>query len=84
VGTFFISALDGATGELHASAALSPVPIGMMPDGLESLSGSCGGQSPETASDLYRPNDRCLSAKLVPTFAGRGCHAVSVTDPLRP
>jgi hypothetical protein len=24
---------------------------------------------------------RCLSAKLVPTFAARGCHAFSVTDP---
>jgi hypothetical protein len=22
-----------------------------------------------------------MSAKLVPTFAGRGCHVVSVTDP---
>jgi CBS-domain-containing membrane protein len=26
-------------------------------------------------------NDRRLSAKLVPTFADRGCHVVSVTDP---
>jgi CBS-domain-containing membrane protein len=25
--------------------------------------------------------DRRLSAKLVPTFADRGCHVVSVTDP---
>jgi hypothetical protein len=25
-----------------------------------------------------------LSAKLVPTSADRGCHVVSVTDPLRP
>jgi hypothetical protein len=29
----------------------------------------------------YRPSDRRLSAKLVPTFADRGCHVVSVTDP---
>jgi hypothetical protein len=35
----------------------------------------------ESASDLYRPNDRRLTAKLVPTFADRGCHVVSVTDP---
>jgi hypothetical protein len=30
---------------------------------------------------LYRPSDRRLPAKLVPTFADRGCHVVSVTDP---
>jgi CBS-domain-containing membrane protein len=33
------------------------------------------------ASELYRPSDRRLSAKLVPTFADIGCHVVSVTDP---
>jgi hypothetical protein len=33
------------------------------------------------ASELYRPSDWHLSAKLVPTSAGRGCHMVSVTDP---
>jgi hypothetical protein len=27
---------------------------------------------PESASELYRPGDRHLSAKLVPTFADRG------------
>jgi hypothetical protein len=36
---------------------------------------------PESASELYRPSDRRLSAKIVPTFADRGCHVVSVTDP---
>jgi CBS-domain-containing membrane protein len=36
---------------------------------------------PESASELYRPSDSCLSAKLVPTFADRECHVVSVTDP---
>jgi hypothetical protein len=35
---------------------------------------------PESASELYRPRDRLLSAKLVPTFADMGCHVVSVTD----
>jgi hypothetical protein len=35
---------------------------------------------PESASELYRPNDRHLTAKLVPTFAERGCHVVSMTD----
>jgi hypothetical protein len=35
----------------------------------------------ESASELYRPSDRRLSAKLVPTFAGRGWHLVRVTDP---
>jgi hypothetical protein len=36
---------------------------------------------PESASELYRPSDRSLSAKLVPTFADRGYHVVSMTDP---
>jgi hypothetical protein len=35
----------------------------------------------ESASELYRPIDRRLSAKLVPTFADRRCHVVSVTHP---
>jgi hypothetical protein len=35
----------------------------------------------ESASELHRPRDRRLSAKLVPTFANTGCHMVSVTDP---
>jgi hypothetical protein len=37
-------------------------------------------QWPESASELYRPSDRRLLAKLVSTFADRGCHVVSVTD----
>jgi hypothetical protein len=36
---------------------------------------------PYSASELYRASDRRLSAKLVPAFADRGCHVVSVTDP---
>jgi hypothetical protein len=36
---------------------------------------------PESASELYRPSDHRLSAKLVPTFADRGCHVVSMMDP---
>jgi hypothetical protein len=36
---------------------------------------------PESASELYRPSDRRLSAKIVPTFADRGCNVVGVTDP---
>jgi hypothetical protein len=38
-------------------------------------------QWPETASELYRPSDRRLSAKRLPTCADRGCHVVSATDP---
>jgi hypothetical protein len=34
-----------------------------------------------SASEQYLPSDRCMSAKLVPTFADRGCHVVSATDP---
>jgi hypothetical protein len=36
---------------------------------------------PETASELYRPGDRRMSAELVPNFAYKGCHVVRVTDP---
>jgi hypothetical protein len=36
---------------------------------------------PESESKLYRPSDRRLPAKLVPTFADSGCHVVGVTDP---
>jgi hypothetical protein len=35
----------------------------------------------ESASELYRSNDRHLSMKLVSTFADRGCHVVSAADP---
>jgi hypothetical protein len=38
----------------------------------------------ESASELYRPSDRRLSAKWLPTFADRGCHVVSVDGSLRP
>jgi hypothetical protein len=34
---------------------------------------------PESVRELYRLSDRRLSAKLVPTFADRGCHVVNVT-----
>jgi hypothetical protein len=36
---------------------------------------------PQSASELYRPSDLRLSAKLVSTFADRGCHVVSVRNP---
>jgi hypothetical protein len=35
----------------------------------------------ESASELYRPSDRRLSAKWLPTFAEKECQVVSVTDP---
>jgi hypothetical protein len=35
----------------------------------------------ESANELYWSSDRHLSAKLVPTFAEKGCHVVSMTDP---
>jgi hypothetical protein len=35
----------------------------------------------ESARELYRPGDRRLSAKWLATFADRGCHVISVTDP---
>jgi hypothetical protein len=36
---------------------------------------------PQSASELYLPSDRRLSAKLEPTFADRGCRVVSATVP---
>jgi hypothetical protein len=36
---------------------------------------------PESASELYRPSGRRLSAKLVSKFADKECYMVSVTDP---
>jgi hypothetical protein len=36
---------------------------------------------PEFASELYRPSDPRLSAKLVPTFANIECRVFSATDP---
>jgi hypothetical protein len=36
---------------------------------------------PQSASELHRPSDRRLPAKLVPTLSERGCHVVRVTDP---
>jgi hypothetical protein len=36
---------------------------------------------PESVSELCRPNDRRLSAELVPALAETACHVVSVTDP---
>jgi hypothetical protein len=36
---------------------------------------------PLSASELYQPSDRLLLAKLVPTFAGRGCCVVSSMNP---
>jgi hypothetical protein len=38
------------------------------------------GLSPR-ANYTDRPTDRHLLAKLVPAFAVRGCHVVSMTDP---
>jgi hypothetical protein len=35
----------------------------------------------QSASELYRPSDRRLSAKLVPTLVDRGCRVVSATNP---
>jgi hypothetical protein len=34
-----------------------------------------------STNELYRSSDGRLSTKFVPTFAYRGCHVVSVTDP---
>jgi hypothetical protein len=35
----------------------------------------------ESARELYRPSNRRLSAKWLPTCGDRGCHVVSMTDP---
>jgi hypothetical protein len=36
---------------------------------------------PQSSSELYWPSDRGLLAKLIPTFADRGCLVVSMTGP---
>jgi hypothetical protein len=36
---------------------------------------------PESASELYRPSNHRLSAKLMPTFADIECEVVSITAP---
>jgi hypothetical protein len=41
----------------------------------------CACNQSESASEIHRPSDRRLSAKLLPNFADAGCHVVSVTDP---
>jgi hypothetical protein len=46
-----------------------------------SVWGGGGKNSVYWVHELYRPSDRRLSAKLVPTFAYRGCHVVRVMDP---
>jgi hypothetical protein len=35
----------------------------------------------KSASELYRPSDRRLSEKLIPTLADRGCRVVCATNP---
>jgi hypothetical protein len=49
----------------------------------QNLSGQYKKQTPwpKSAIELYRPSDFCLLAKIVPTFADRGCRVVSATDP---
>jgi hypothetical protein len=42
--------------------------------------GLCIPPWPQSASELYWPSDRRLSAKLMTTFAGRGCCVVSATN----
>jgi hypothetical protein len=39
-------------------------------------------QWPESESELYRPSDRRLSAKLLPNLRIEGCRVVSAADPL--
>jgi hypothetical protein len=39
---------------------------------------------PESTNELYRPRDLRLLAKLVPIFADRGYHVISVMDPYGP
>jgi hypothetical protein len=41
-------------------------------------------QWPESESELYRPGDRRLSAKLVPTLADRGVPRGERDESLRP
>jgi hypothetical protein len=74
-----------AAPRLYSRGWVDPVPDPLL------LSGSAGNRTrasgsaltpwPESASEPYRPRDCSLSEKLVPTFAERGCHVVSATNP---
>jgi hypothetical protein len=56
--------------------------VNLLGDDIDTIKRKINKQTPwpESASKLYRPSDRRLLAMLVPTFADRGLHVVSVTD----
>jgi hypothetical protein len=59
-----VSEMGNARGNRNAQRKPNPVPL----------------RPPQIPSELYRPSNRRLSAKLVPTFADRGYRVVSATD----
>jgi hypothetical protein len=61
--------------DLCGSGGIAPSIFTSEPDGELSAS------HPRRFTHSVSASDRSLSAELVPTFADRGYHAVSVTDP---
>jgi hypothetical protein len=50
-------------------------------DGIISITKTLKTPWPQSASELYRPSNRRLLAKLVSIFADRGCYMVGTIDP---
>jgi hypothetical protein len=81
------SSCNGFSGQLTMAASIAEVmptrQTGLKPGliGLADKDQKKKTPWPQSASELYRPSDRRLFAKLVPTFADRRCHVVSVTHP---
>jgi hypothetical protein len=68
----------GLTGSLCAASGLQPG-VHVHHSGVrEDILGVYPKQTPwpESENELYRPSDRRLSVKLVPTFADRRCRVV--------
>jgi hypothetical protein len=69
--------------ELYFTPGITPDYIAILVSMTKQTNKQTNKQTPwsESVSELCRPSDRRLSAKWLPTFADRGCHVVSVTDP---
>jgi hypothetical protein len=73
----FLNKMEETTAIISLLALYMGFPVDSSCSGFEKLSADfCN-----IYSVMYRPSGRRLLAKLVPTFADRGCHVVSATDP---
>jgi hypothetical protein len=67
--------------EIHMQVTYSLIPVTDRFLDAERRAFFCFLSTTDKTNKLHRPSDRRLSAKLVPTFADRGCRVVSATDP---